>query len=99
MVIHVEIYLAAKQLLREGVESFNTAELQEKIANMFGERKKGIPTFVTSACNASARNNDAFARIEQPPSKNLEGSYAFQISRAYDCYINYKVRYTELCDH
>ena len=57
--IHVEVYLAAKQLHMEGRDSFNSNDLQKKIADMFDDRRSGITTHINSSCNASAPKNHA----------------------------------------
>ncbi len=58
-VIHVEVYLAAKQLHHEGQDTFGHAELLKKIAEMFDDRRSGVPTHISSICNASAAKNNA----------------------------------------
>lgn len=70
MVIHVEIYLAAKQLHREGLESFSASHLKKKIAEMFDDRRAGIASNISSDCCASAPKNyttvyNYLVRLEQ----------------------------------
>lgn len=59
MVIHVEVYLAAKQLEAEGFETYSQADLQRKIEEMFDDTRSGLGTHIVSICNASAPKNNA----------------------------------------
>lgn len=69
MSIHIEVYLAAKQMQREGKNSFSPAELQKKVAEMFWDRGTSISSTITDDCNASVPKHFAtvynyFVRIK-----------------------------------